>query len=317
MFERPDLSHAPLYVVTSVFNPVRYRSRWRLYQDFARHIEASGAILYTVEVAFGQRDFAVTRPDNPRHLQLRTDHELWLKENALNLLVHRLPPDWRYMAWIDADLTFSRPDWANETVQQLQHHAVLQLWSEAFDLSPTYEALTRFRSFMWCHRNDVPKPAVASGYYQRSARAGGYYWHPGFAWAMRREAFDALGGLLDWAILGGGDLFMAMALAGRLRKLPQSLGPRGRKWLELWFDRAAQQVRRDVGYVDGAVLHHWHGHKQNRGYRDRGQILIDASFDPERDLRRDWQGLWQLNESNAALRDGIRAYFRSRNEDAI
>ena len=45
LFSRPDQIKEPLYVITSVFNAVRYRTRWKLYQDFVRMVEASGAIL--------------------------------------------------------------------------------------------------------------------------------------------------------------------------------------------------------------------------------------------------------------------------------
>src|SRR4051812_39160506 len=127
MFERPDHVHEPLYVVTSVFNAIRYRSRWRLYQDFERMVENSGAILFTCEVAFGDRDFAVTQPDNPQHLQLRTATELWHKEKSLNLLVERLPSDWAYVSFVDADVVFARGDWANETIHALQHYDVVQM----------------------------------------------------------------------------------------------------------------------------------------------------------------------------------------------
>ena len=73
LFSRPDRLHDPLYVVTTVFNATRYRSRWRLYEDFAKHVAEAGAILITVEIAFGERDFAVTQADDPRDVQLRTD----------------------------------------------------------------------------------------------------------------------------------------------------------------------------------------------------------------------------------------------------
>jgi hypothetical protein len=52
-----------------------------------------------------------------------------------------------------------------------------------------------------------------------------------------------------------------------------------------------------------------------RGYPDRWKILRDQDFDPQRDLHRDWQGLYQLAPHRIGLRDGIRGYFRSRNED--
>jgi hypothetical protein len=35
-----------------------------------------------------------------------------------------------------------------------------------------------------------------------------------------------------------------------------------------------------------------------------------------RDIKRDWQGLWQLTDRKIRLRDELRAYFRSRDEDS-
>src|SRR6202035_3379899 len=45
----------------------------------------------------------------------------------------------KYVAWIDADVKFNRPDWAQETMQLLQHYDVLQMFSHAQDVGPDYE----------------------------------------------------------------------------------------------------------------------------------------------------------------------------------
>ena len=109
-----------LHVLTMLENPLRWQARYRNYWMFERHVEQSGAILYTCEIAFREREFEITRAGNPRHLQLRASSELWRKENALNLLAARLPADAKYLAWIDADVQFARPDWAQETLHLLQ-----------------------------------------------------------------------------------------------------------------------------------------------------------------------------------------------------
>lgn len=323
---RNDRLNETLYVVCAITNPVRYAARYRLYADFehriltaatARHVDVK---LVTIEAAYGARNHAVTQSDDSDHIQLRTGHELWHKENLLNLAIQRLPADWKYVAWVDADVNFIRPDWASATLHALQHHQVVQMWSESVDLAPNHESLKGFRSFMWCyqHPDEVDPP---TGYYANRDRQmpNSFYWHPGFAWAARREALDALGGLIDWSILGGGDLFMARALVGQLNSggLPKSLGKAGVRWMLEWQHRAERHIRRDVGYVDGLITHYWHGAKKNRRYRDRGQILTAAHFDPEVDLKRDTQGLWQLTDRSRELRDGIRAYFRQRNEDGM
>jgi hypothetical protein len=85
----------------------------------------------------------------------------------------------------------------------------------------------------------------------------------------------------------------------------------------MWENRAEKHIRRNVGYVPGLLLHHWHGKKRDRKYADRWKIIIDNDYDPHYDLKEDWQGLWQLTDRSFKLRDDIRAYFRSRNEDSI
>lgn len=279
-----------LYVVATVSNPRRYRSRYDLYRKFAQHVKDSGAELYTVELAFGQRPHVVTEASNPQHLQLRTPYELWHKENSLSLLVSRLPSDWKYVAWVDADVTFARPDWVGETIQMLQHHMVVQMFSEAIDMSPSFEMLQRHIGFMKCYRDGGPvETHYDIGYANRSVTRVTNPWHPGFAWAMRREAYDALGGLIDFGILGAGDTHMARSLVGQAQYSHHpSMNLNYSKMIFDWQARAEKYVRRNVGYVDGIVLHHWHGKKRDRRYKDRWKILVEHDFDPRRDLKRDW-----------------------------
>ena len=310
MFVRPDQVNEPLYVVTTVFNPVRYRTRWKLYCDFANMVKAAGAKLLTVEVAFGERDFALDNLEHDYYVQLRTSNILWHKESALNIGFSRLPNNWKYAAHIDADILFARDDWDNEIVHKLQDYPIIQIFSQSVDLSPNYDILKMFRSYAWCISKGYTKDQTA---YDEK----GIYFHPGYGMAFRREAFDQLGGLIDWGILGGGDLFMMNALFDHNFKLPKSLGESGKKWMSIWKARADKYIKQNVGYMDGLILHFWHGKKISRKYNDRGSILIDAQFDPEIDLKRDYQGLWQLNDENIKLRDGIRNYFGQRNEDGI
>jgi hypothetical protein len=153
---------APLYVITAIQNPARTRVRYELYRAFEKHMADSGAILYTVELALRDRHFEVTDPVNPCHLQLRSPHQMWHKENLLNILMRRLPEDWEYVAWIDADIVFQRPDWAVETVHLLQHYKIIQLFSHAIDLGPRFEPIKTFQSFMSSFRSDAPFPRLVN-----------------------------------------------------------------------------------------------------------------------------------------------------------
>jgi len=332
-----------LYVVTAISNPVRYASRYKLYFEFEKRMRDAGVTLITVEVQLGDRPFCVTERDNVNHVQLRTWSEIWHKENALNIGVQHLSqihPDWEYVGWFDADISFANPAWATETIQALQHHMLVQPWSHTLDLKPDFAPCEWFyktgketlkpASWGYCHVNGVPmantdlgKSLANGGKMDRSCdgygeQGGTYYWHPGFAWAARREAWDHLGGLIDYSILGAADYIMGAALTGKGEVgLASWMHPNYVRWIKQWKDRADKYIQGDVGYVPGLLLHYWHGKKAQRGYKDRWRIFHDHGFDPELDLKRDSQGLYQLTDRSPGLRDGCRAYFRQRNEDSV
>lgn len=315
-FRRPDVVTEPLYVVTTVFNSPRYRSRWKLYGDFAKRVVEAGAKLVIAEVAFGERAFALTEPNRIDHVQLRTSHEIWHKERALNLAVQRLPQDWKYVAWIDADVQFLRDDWADECVHALQHYPVIQMWRTATDLDPDYEPIATMESFAWCHERGLPTKVHPGGYYDAAGGGRIKYPHPGYAWAMRRDAWDTLGGLIDWAILGAGDANMAHALLGQVDwTLQLDYHPGFVKQFHIWQERA-ESIKQNLGCMRGGILHHWHGPKTLRRYQTRPEILVRHQFDPAVHIKPDWQGLHQLS-GPPGLRDDIRRYFHERNEDAI
>ncbi len=340
---------AVLDVVAVISNPVRFKIRYSLYRAFERHMDNSGVRLTTVELVHGDRPFEITTSDNPRHVQLRTSSELWHKENLVNLGVQRLPSDWQYVAWIDADVTFARPDWVQETLQQLQNHPVVQLFSKIIELGPNHEPYDSEKglvqqSFASCYRHALdsgylesavwpcygarkhapafPEEFIPHGAYSISpltavGQTTTEYWHTGYAWAMTREAFEGVGGLIDRAILGAADHHMAWAMIGY--GLPSVHGKATAAYRDMvmqWQSLADEHVRGNVGCVDGLVIHHFHGPKAGRRYVGRWDVIVNNHYDPNVDLKKDWQGLVALTGRNPGLRDGIMAYFRGRDEDS-
>ncbi len=310
----PDLSKT--HFLTMVSNPRRFSSRYRLYEQFKRHMIECELNFWTAEVAFGHRPFHVTTKCDPRNLQLRTHNELWIKERALTLLIAKLTvehPDWEYVCWLDADIEFPnwRGDkaWYKETWHALQHHRVVQCFQHAIDLGPEGEHLHTHTGFAYSYAKDIPfKTGYTNG-------------HPGYCWAARRETIEKTP-LIDFAILGSGDRHMACGWIGQIdHSLNRRMsGPYWRK-LHNWQEEAERWIRRDMGYVPGIILHHWHGRKKDRQYADRWKILVNDCFDPDRDIAADAYGLWRLVDHgdmrSIQLRDDIRKYFLARREDSI
>lgn len=321
--KKANLDH--FYVVTCVSNPVRYRTRYELYRKFKAMCESANVKLITVEMAFGGREFEVTERDNLHHIQLRSIDELWHKENMLNLAINyvlQIDPQAREIAWVDADVTPMRPprEWFEETWHALQHYEVVQMFESAHDLDPNFNQIGKPQiGFMNAYiKSGYQKPTGAGtwalDYYTRVG-------HPGYAWAANITALNHLGGLIDTAILGAGDRHMALGLIGCIENsVSNEIHPNYMRELLEWQERAKRYIRRDVGYVPGSIAHFWHGKKKDRGYSSRWKILIENQYDPTTDLKRDAQGLYQLesfSDRQLRLRDQIRSYFRARSEDSI
>lgn len=144
---------------------------------------------------------------------------------------------------------------------------------------------------------------------------------PGLVWAATRKAWNDVGGLIDFAIWGGADWAMAHALVGRRQGMMHSgLHPNYKAMTTEWADRADKHIRHNVGVMDGAIFHSWHGKKTSRGYGEKHRILARVGFDPIRHLKRDSQGLYQLHDDGSAtfteLRDEMRRIAHERNEDS-
>ncbi len=295
-----------LYVISCISNPVRYKRRYELFFEFQKRMQENPNVkFYSVELQHGEREFVTDSI-----LKIRTKDELWHKENLLNLIVQRLPENWKYLAWIDADIIFLKKDWAEETIQQLQIYEVVQLFSHAIDSGPNGEVMHVHKSFLYQYHN------CKEPYHWSGGRYG--YWHPGFAWGCTKEAYNAMGGFFEYAVVGSADWHMALALTGNLEQFINTrMHINYQNKLKILSDRCEKNIKRNVGFVYGTIFHEWHGKKQNRVYKDRWKILIDNNFDPEVDLFKDCNGVWQLNKDNIKLRDELRSYFRGRNEDGI
>ena len=61
----------------------------------------------------------------------------------------------------------------------------------------------------------------------------------------------------------------------------------------------------------------WHGKKKDRGYSWRSNVLVKNNYDPDTDIKKDWQGIYALTGNKIKFRDELVQYFKSRNEDSI
>ena len=308
---RPEMGDSTLHVVLVLSNPVRVHSRLRLFRETLARMEATrGVTAYVVEAAFGDRDWEVAEAGNPRHLRLRTQSEIWIKEAMINLGIKRLLPlGWKYAATVDGDIEFRDAGWAIEATHQLQHFQIIQPWSSALDLGPHGNVIQSFKSFGYQHQQGVSGEMLMRGY---------AFGHTGFAWAFTRAFFERTGGLIDFAIAGAGDHHMAWGCIGDFvdASVPKLVSADYKQCCRAWQSRAQPITLGQVGFQHGRIEHSFHGSKAKRNYIGRWAYLIANNFQPTEDLYYDDQGLTQLR-GKPALEAAIRKYNRSRCEDDI
>lgn len=300
-----------LHVIAVVSNPCMYYRRYQLAREFFQRMEHTPHVtLYIVELVYGNQTFAVTESGHPRHLQLRTmTSPIWHKESMIRCGVQSLlPPSWRAMAWIDADLEFEQPTWAIDTLRILNGTKdIVQLFSHALSLNADHSPNEVYTGFGYQYVNHTTF---------RYAR-GLEYWHPGFAWACTKTAYEQMDGLLEYNILGSGDYIMARAWIGQVEYAISAQSSPEHKRVIMAFQERCTQAELRLGYVPGMIQHYYHGSKANRRYSERNQILLQNHYNPDLHVTHDPDtGLLittPLCPRNMLVQ--IMAYFSERNED--
>lgn len=287
------------------FNPLHWRSRLEATLRFRELVRARGVELLTVELAFGADDFELPAADDI--LQIRGHDVMWQKERLLNVGIDALLERGREaIAWLDADVVFEAPDWAERIVRTLERHRVCQ----AFD-----------RVYRRRHRCDPGRyePGAAFNVCRRREESAA----TGFAWAARAEALSAVR-LYDAAVFGGADRLIHIAclparfetddraeraLRDAARHQPAGLLEHYRRWVRRW----ARAVDGDLGFVEQPIQTFFHGDLSNRYGRLKQRAAL--GLDPDRHLELEPSGAWRFTSEAALLREAAIPWLRSRHED--
>lgn len=296
-----------LNVIIVISNPCLYIRRYTLLEEFVKRFDDEENVnLFIVELIYKNQTFKVTDAKNKNHLQLKTDIPIWHKENMVNLGVkYLLPENYKAFAWIDADIEFESISWALDTLKILNGSKdVVQLFSHSVDMSNHNTNLDIFNGFgySFCKKK---KYIVGNR----------DFWHPGYAWAITRKAYEKIGGLYDLGVLGSGDNIMAMGFFNKCEFMMNHKYSNDYNNSMLAYQSNAKHLR--LGYVPGVIRHHYHGSKKNRNYVERWKILVDHQFSPIRHLTYDAVGVLIPTEHfSKAFQTDILNYFKERKEDS-
>jgi len=301
-----DPIESKLNVIIVISNPCLYKKRYILARDFIKKMmNEKNVELYIVELCYKNQKFIVTDNQNKNHLQIITETPLWHKENMINIGVKNLLPfNWKAFAWIDADIEFENTDWALDTLKILNGSKdIIQLFSHCVDMNHDMSSMNIFNSAGYQYEK---------GYKYKNK--GINYWHPGYAWACTRKAYEKMGGLYEYGILGSGDNIMLFSILQNGKVALNKASNKNYIQSVIDFQNKIKLIR--FGYIPGVIRHYFHGTKKNRNYTDRWNILIKHDYDPYKHITYDNNGiLVPTNECPIELLKDIYSYFLERNED--
>ena len=299
------MNNSKLHVIIPYFNHTNAGVNHRNLELCLRHLSINTDCLVVLVEGIWNRKAEL--PDFSgrifRHLKFDLSNAIWVKENLINLGIASLGEEWEYAAWIDKDLLFLDPDWVLKTMRKLGECDLIQPWSRCLSLDGSCEIDESEDERQYLTEGD-PKGSRSFCYARE---------HPplipcrtGMAWAIRKSFYRRIGKLFDQCIIGGGDAGMTASINQR-SDLPQL-----QFYGELFRDYSKPFHGVKTGYLNGSIVHHYHGETKRRFYLPRYALLASWGFDGRRDLTYAENGTLRL--SNPVVEKGIAEYFHSREE---
>jgi len=335
----PELYFATIIVM---WNPRNYSQRVTRFQQTLEHllntVAGNTTWVVAVELAYGSYPFFLpvsdSLPYSTMRFRLAEDQAMWCKERLINLAIEALPCNYRYIAWVDAEVEFTNLQWVDDARRVLNNHHFAQLFERVNFLGPKKEILSVERS--------IGKQLASGRIFAQLAKNNSLlprqhwaqFWHPGYAWAARKDALLQTNGVLD-RTFGGADKHMAFSLLGAANK-SFSVPAYGRRmgalvkngsWVRpvpeaylgnilKWQSKVKRAEIYGFGVVPGTINHFWHGDIRNRGYSARWKIIYAYLLDPNVVFTRNGDGLdvWS-RLARKSLRRIVAHHFAKRNED--
>ena len=300
----PKPTRSDMAVLLVYFNACSYKNLERNLKLTYMSLMDAEIPVFLVEHLF--KDQQPLFPENGTTIfNTRSDSYMFYKENLLNWLMPRIPPQFTKFYMMDCDLIFSSPTWYDDVSTLLDTHDVVQPFEEVIWLKSDLNTIDREQYGI----------IYADMIEAKSSK------HSGFAWAFRRNFIEPIG-MFDLAFMGSGDTIIGSAVTQK--------NYIAKEWNKLKLESYITQSKIYLNKFNGAistyynnnkVYHLWHGSISNRCYYSRytefnnfytehSMIINDNIFE------KNVYGLYEYKENiKTKLNDIVFKYFKNRNED--
>ena len=247
-----------------------------------------------------------------KHLKFKLKNILWVKENLINLAIKNLPHDAEFIAWSDRDICFLNPSWVEDTIEKLKVYDIVQPWSEVIHLNSCYNL-----NYISKQKKNISfaNKSVLSTKINHSNNESKISTGTGQIWAINKSFYQKIGKLNVTEIIGGADSIIANFCVINDPYYEKILNEKTTiKLKNSWVLYKEKFKDIKYSYVDGLIIHYWHGDLQDRKYSERTDVLINLNYDPSEDISYDENGVLQFTEKGKRLEIPIKEYFISRKE---
>jgi hypothetical protein len=240
-----------------IFNPSKSKRLIMNYFYTRNAMELQGYPTFTLELVLHEEP-EIQTASNVFHV--KGNSVMFHKERLCRILETKIPKQYKKLMFCDADLVFKNPNYYREISNLLENYEIVHPFTECVWMDLTYKEklLTRKSS------------VLAPG------NKWDYKYHPGFAWAFRRDWYNEVG-FFDYAISGSGDTLSCAAwtkkeFPQKFQSLPQALRRKYNIYRKLVSDFEPR-----ITYATGIVEHLWHGTRENRQYSERHNVLNNVN----------------------------------------
>jgi uncharacterized membrane protein YgcG len=249
--------------------------------------------------------------------RINTVSTLWHKEALLNNIVTKLPTEFKYVMWVDADVLFTNKNWMVDAVSELQSNRIVQLFEYCVHLEkdqykPDFNLDVAKATCGTIHlRHPNVWRSFAANYVTTDYSDDHNYdkhGHVGFAWGAQKRLLEEIP-LYDKALVGGADHIIAHAATGHMKHncIKKSFTD-DIDAINSWSLAFFNKTRGKLGFVKGDLYHIWHGAIEKRQYLKRIQ---DFTSTAKEITEKDENGLYVTDND-----EYVKEYFNHREDTA-
>lgn len=302
----PDVKS--LGIVCCYFNPCNYKSKFLNFVKFINGLHSSGLNPLVVETYSNTSLYRVNNLTN-NIISIETKSIFWKKEQLLNIgIKNLLKQNYKYIAWVDADIIFRNKDWWKSVIIATEFYGVIQIFSHSYKENVTTDAFANSSAYELC---GVDKTLDLKNILQRKTEPGyGHCYHRSF---LEKNL------LYDLSIIGTGDLLNLIGFYYSENTHDIIMNDRFFRGMSTEFKNSYikwcnqnKKLKHGVGYANVEITTMYHGNKKDRRYVTRENILRDNNYNPYTDLNKRNQ-IYEIQ--NQTIRRDIINHFYNRNED--